>query len=700
MKNTIVFKKMTVLLNLDKKNIVFFNNINTNYKIKENQIILYIVVYDNFFSSIENDENLEIENKFDKKQKRMELKWFNKKYHCHSSLDIKNIKLPFILLGYIYYNKINNKNSFMNPSMQRQEILDQTHLLYVYLDDKGELKTISKAYLNNLYNSKDMMFTLAIFFSQKKDYVNTYYNFIDNPNYPLIQFIKLDETVKHKFNDVKCNVIKLKNVKSLTYCIDNVINTEALNSLSKYMLSDKFNFQYTERIRANPLAGLLGFKKLGDFTDLYNKYMFFYMLELKAIQIFRNWLLDIAEKIKVNVYVSLYSQSAQINIMSNQTYKNMNLGIHIDTTTASLKEMLPPIIGNRKYTSRTIVLYINLNPKNNNGEQDPIIGLSTKITSNDTSSVEEYDIHNICKQYNDIISLKTKINEIIEKINYEFKKLEEKNSLSRNIIRQSINLNLIMSHQEKILIISENDPLYKHIFGILYDKLNKNNEIISEIINIILNNYKDIIFVPSRQIEETINKILELIYPKQIDFLEKLDNFIKSYKGIDIKVELNTYLENMKDVNNYISFMTDINNYKIDKLDEIIKIKELKNLFIQFYNWNSQKSVVSGKACDFINGGLVYFNSQDYHTIEAGIGKRSSIVFKVFYVDKNENEVETIDMREEKVFKDIIAINPLHNTKLYQSYHDIKLKPKPKLNPYNKYLKYKNKYLNLVKNLS
>jgi hypothetical protein len=74
---------------------------------------------------------------------------------------------------------------------------------------------------------------------------------------------------------------------------------------------------------------------------------------------------------------------------------------------------------------------------------------------------------------------------------------------------------------------------------------------------------------------------------------------------------------------------------------------------------------VKGKACPFVDGGMVYFNGDKSHTLDAGVGKRVSIVYKVSYVDRQPDNPLSIEEREKVYFdqfKDDVPL-PTHTTK-------------------------------------
>ena len=108
-------------------------------------------------------------------------------------------------------------------------------------------------------------------------------------------------------------------------------------------------------------------------------------------------------------------------------------------------------------------------------------------------------------------------------------------------------------------------------------------------------------------------KYYNISYNKKLVLLEKND-----------KIKLTNNLEEIEKTKEYIKLSIEINNINNFYTQMSNEINIIKNTV----------PVVKGSACDFVDGGVVYFNGADNHTLEAGIGKRVSIVYKVFFESK------------------------------------------------------------------
>ena len=585
---------------------------------------------------------------------------------------VSNLLLPFILIGTISYNSIHNifipkpihsyYNLYKPGDVWSSEIL-------VCLDHTGFYMIHTK----DLNSTPDFILNLAIqVYKHRNKVENTLqYNIIvDNLDYyyrmninpaPSLQTkdlyrLEIMNPFPVSMNDfsLSCNIIRMKTGEEI-YCIPSLFSKQfdleyksIIKKTKQYMNTPLFNSKYDLRNAGTAISKALGEKLSGDFNSLIEKRIFFYLQdEFPIMNIFKNFILYISKQIKAKVTSSLTLgiNSTQLNIMENNTYENSNIGIHSDYNMTTLD----------KSFRRTILLYINL-------LDTEVIGFSTKITKTIDTDLSEFTIQKTIDKLNMFeqiinhpnivqfsrmgnIFIKYIRNLPIEKELYAYNsvyktKIENINSSIPYFKNLSYILDVI-PHIDKSLIkenyflnfVSQNFELIK-----FYNKIT--NDSIISLVSYITYTYKQKVYHLIRELKSNLdssdprykvfNLVEKIMIPKKLgntDFFIKFSyepNLTSSYHVLYKNDPLYEYVSDF----NKLKYFLFRNGISPDMDLEFIN----PNHILQY-----KHDIVIGEACHFKDGGIVYFNGELNHTIDTGIGKRVSIVYKILFEDEMED---------------------------------------------------------------
>jgi hypothetical protein len=222
-------------------------------------------------------------------------------------------------------------------------------------------------------------------------------------------------------------------------------------------------------------------------------------------------------------------------------------------------------------------------------------------------------------------------------------------------------------------------------YGMLYNFKEKYRNLVNDVIKLVkpsiefINNNIDKVHRIIRFIEENKRIIINML-----DLLNNLDNknILKiSSKVIIMDDDAYINLEKHQQLNTtvyYKDVLNELDNIKDEYKDEYKKYYDMQifmrkiwkrenrtnrlytaigDLFNLYQNPKQINSHFSGHDCDFKDGLISYFNGEYVHSIQAGMGKRISLVFKIVFKDNIPNPTETIEEREFKFFKQFKKYN-------------------------------------------
>lgn len=637
--------------------------------------------------------------------------------------------MPNTIIGYIIkdtnsntniLHEIDYKENYGTRSVQtvvvyngkKTTILNSVPLLIIYIDEHKQIQVVGSEYLNLLLPSNNLNLKLGAHFTNQTAYMNQYYSILEtsqnfggksnllihlNP-----QGKEMEPNVTTPFTKMKATLITIKNAKGSAYCIRNVHPPNTVKEMRDYVNSPVFKALYTMKSGATGLSKLLNEMKSGDITQEYDRMIFFFMKQMDLLINFKNWIRSLANAIDVDAYISFVvgaGLNVQINVMENHSNKNMNLGVHSDyavNTTA----LYPDDKGTKQGTARTILTYVDLYAKGK-----PVIGFTTKITGmsqeNAQEKLVEYSLQEKCANYVRLYDLQDRLDKITDEVEEKIK-IIMKNNIRRSFVDPPF---IPDSYQLKkkrewftmidsILIPDIDDPYY--YFKLQREALKKRNVELQEIFKkegfdyrIVLNKVHEVLKEALQANPDISNWNTESMGPDLMNIektyktqFEVSKNKIKQLFENNQENNMITHLynifftswyyENVGISYIYALLMSDVDRFitlymNHPKAPTGVSQEEIRSFLIDnLQDTTEYQQVLYGNSCPFVDGGMVYFNGADTHTLDAGIGKRISIVYKVSFVDRrirknNDAEFETIEQREKKYFDSFKDDAPLAN---------------------------------------
>lgn len=546
----------------------------------------------------------------------------SKRTNTTSSIYTTNIFIGVMSLdskNNIYYNpEIGGTNYHMIDRIIVDTIIPKNkpelklikYLFFCYKDNKPIIRYIDALNIHqcptttkffnsmnpNLINYSGQTFSLsqALFSSNNKEYIDKHYKMcISKNNKDLYSrtLLKLLDTKKTFFTKQKVKTITVLGLNA--YYIIDAFDIKKIKDLIEYMNTDNFTRECISRSPSSNDSYTID-EKIGiDFSAFYNRQNFFF-LDLKKtipnynnnttlIEDFRQWIVDLGKKLDVDIYIEVgepggIGRSVQLNIVENQSFSNMNMGLHNDYTINTVYDVLPSYIyKDKEVCMRTIILYMNLME-----DKKPVIGLTTLING-DNIKGDEYNI--------------------------------------RNLVRYKIYAKYIEDT------------------SIEFEYLNKDVDNIMDNIKEIEHLFKDIII--DEEMVEYIVFNYNLVYNNIESTRLLLKQYATEFKNIHSKYIAITHKDRDRLSKIFLNFVN--TKYKLSDKQSIID---------NFINKICKTvPIIKGEAGSFKNGSITYFNGILNHSVEAGIGKRVSIVYKVCLVGEKSNI--TIEDREKIYFNSI-----------------------------------------------
>lgn len=600
-------------------------------------------------------------------------------------------------------------------------------ILIMYMDEEKQIRFIGHHYIMALMPSTNINLKLAAFFSNQSQYMHDYYSICEfkgnfngwsnllihlnpqgkkmepymhryvfnknekkfilkknkNNSVPNNESVPENESVPNNeyvstlpFMGMKVNLITINQVEGSAYCIRNVHPPNMVEEMRTYVNSAPFESLYSMKTGSSLLSYLLNEMKAGDFTQEYDRFIFFFMKQMDLLINFKNWIRHLADAIGVDAYISFVDGAglnAQLNIMQHNSIQNMNLGIHTDYPDGYYL-LYPSDVREKRKTARTILTYVDLYNKN-----QPVIGFTTRITEiqqkNAEHKLSDYSIRKKCENY---LRLKRLLDEI--------KRIDTRTCIIINSfisekftrLGETIAISSVLEFFDmidSILIPDIDDPKYP--FRELHNILNSTGfddreffNTVNTIIKEAVDAHPDITNWNTKKIEEDMKQLEEKLYAPFTAFKNKIENlarqpnstpFPKDIVLLDTKFKKRAYASN---VEFFAIFMTDINYFM--SLFEFVSDPKKLSIYLRdtLGDKTEYDDFVKGKACPFVDGGMVYFNGDKSHTLDAGVGKRISIVYKVSYVDRQPENPLSIEEREKAYFEQFEdAPFPIHTTK-------------------------------------
>jgi hypothetical protein len=231
---------------------------------------------------------------------------------------------------------------------------------------------------------------------------------------------------------------------------------------------------------------------------------------------------------------------------------------------------------------------------------------------------------------------------------------------------------MALNNVDSILLPDMDDPYY--FFNMQRDYLKRNGypykeilQIVHEKIKRVLNDNKDITYW---NISPICNKCNEIY--KSLDEYNTFEVSIKALYEMDQAPIWINYLYRLLTMVNesmrvhtilhpvyffaliIVDIQTFIDNYLLchpEVQQSGITREQIQDTLEKItYDHKEYQEMLYGISCPFIDGGIIYFNGENTHTPDAGIGKRVSIVYKVSYVDRDPNHPLSIEEREAEYF--------------------------------------------------
>ena len=551
------------------------------------------------------------------------------------------------------------------------QINHTTPFLIVYLDENKQIQTVGNKYIMELLPSTNMNMKFGCYLTHQKNYMTQYYGIKEDL---LIHFNPTNamEPATIPFTDMKATLINVKGLQGSAYCIRNVHPYTTVEEMRNYVNSPEFKGLYSLKSGANALSKLFGEMKSGDFTQEYDRFIFFFMKQMNLLMNFKNWIRTLANAIGVDAYISFNNKAGlnvQINVMENHSIKNMNLGVHSDYKVVNAA-LYPSDAEDKRKTARTILTYVDLL-----SHGKPVIGFTTKISGvsekESQNTLVDYSVSEACAYYvtltrqtrtkrRIIDEIEAKIIQIIPNGRPYFIAFIPKDTIDRRSAAYMMNKNLY-------LITDIDDPAYYFA---------KQRDILKEIED---NEYRSKL----NQIHAIFQHAMES-HPEITDWSFMVDNKLASrfLPSLDRCMDILTQqLNHMlvlrlkevltpKDARERINKDEQYMRYALfqSNLDEFMKTycsdedspDARKFILDNLYDKKDHIEVLHGNACPFVDGGMVYFNGENVHTLDAGVGKRISIVYKVSYVDRTPDNPDSIEKREADYFAQFKDDRPLN----------------------------------------
>jgi len=636
------------------------------------------------------------------------------------------LSVPFIFIGAIYEIqhpvKVNG-NQYM-LSFISEKISDATKSKILLCLDYTGIYMID---VSKLIGTNDFMFNLAIEIYKHRNMANRtlqYNAIIDNFNYyyqthsgiapdmandeyrlQIINSLPVPESLD--VFSLSCNIIRMKTGEEI-YCIPSLFTNQSkydsvIEQTRNYINTDFFKSNYALRSAGTSLSRSLGEKLSGDFISLTDKQIFFYLQpEFPIMNIFKNFILHISKQIKAKATTSIsYLVNAiQLNVMENNTYENSNIGIHSDYSYTTKD----------KSFRRTILMYINL-------LKTDIIGFSTKITKTVDIDLPEFTIYNtiekitilekiitnpFIKQFSKFASICIKkqsnmyepffIKSLVDTYNIEYNTklllcdiaaaipyfnvlsfvLDTVHTIDPSIIEKNHFLSLLSG--PPVPFTNTNKTIIKDRVELLkiFNKISdSDNNTINNLVKNIASFKRRFVWI----INEQLQKYTTAGSLSEIEVLNKLQNIIMSISYLSEHSRTMYFtkydrqgaiLDMIYKEDPFYKYVTNFSEFIDTHFSD--SDSEMKLDFIEPKKLLKYKhDVVIGEACHFTDGGIVYFNGELNHTIDAGIGKRVSIVFKVLFEDEMEEKDPTYTPlleREKQFFIEQERITKEKNTQL------------------------------------
>jgi hypothetical protein len=603
--------------------------------------------------------------------------------------------------------------------------------LIVYLDVNKKIQLVGNAYLAQLLSSienimiSNLNIKLGAYFTNKAEYIETFYSLIawkKNMGGASNLLVHLNpvghpmEPTSHPFTKMKTSLITIKkeNATNQVYCIRNVHPPDTVKQMREYVNSPEFRALYTNKSGASDISRLLNEVKSGDITQEYDRFIFFFMKEIHLMINFKNWIRTLANEIGVDAYISFVQGSGlnvQINVMENHSNKNMNLGVHSDYDITG-DALYPENTSDRRRTARTILTYVDLYARGK-----PVIGFTTKITSMSQNESQdnliEYGLKERCLNLIRLTNYKNRIevitNETENSIKTVLRPYYKQDKFQPEFIPRSGGERAIRNYFtmiDSILLPDIDDTFY--YFGTQRDELKRVTDNYREILDQINTIFKntvdsnpDITNWSTYSIGSEINVITRAaVFNNKKEYCKEVINTLKKdfKKGPNLQNNLHRVyeksvidqlynlfiegdsLEESRKKLQFSELVSDVDAFVSTYFKEPIGpeptpdnyhaeiVKFIKDNLKELFNTDSYQRVLIGNSCPFVDGGMVYFNGQNTHTLDAGVGKRISIVYKVSFVDRDPDNKLSIEEREEIYFKKFQDDLPLANpTKTYNN---------------------------------
>lgn len=559
--------------------------------------------------------------------------------------------------------------------------------LIVYIDEHIKIQIVGNMYLNTLL-SAGIDLKIGAYFSNQANYFKQHYKVY--PSYHVFlnpQEKEMEPNVTTPFTRMKATLITIKNAKGSAYCIRNVHPPNTVEEMRNYVNSSAFEALYIMKSGSTGVSQLLNEMKAGDFIQEYDRMIFFFMKQMDLLINFKNWIRTLANAIGVDAYIALTPSAGlnvQINVMKNNTIKNMNIGIHTDYRTDDKflypdgAETIP------RKTARTILTYVDL--YGNDGEGKPVIGFTTKIAGmsqeNAQKKLSDYSLKEKYASYVRLSELINRLEEITDKVDEAIQSI-----LTTHVKNPSMFPIFIPSNYDSkrsmgecftlidsILIPDIDDPYY--YFKSQRDTLKKINDDlkrdgkegfdyrlvlneIHEVLKTAVNKNSDISNWNYKFLKDDRFALLSKYTLESNKYQEKFTGLCKKDWSGKIKSEAPLIIhlcKILKQGNMSFIILSDVERFIDTYMNDPeapadVSREEIRAYIAEnFQDTTEYMEVLHGNACPFVDGGIVYFNGADTHTLDSGIGRRISIVYKVSYVDRQPDNPLSIEEREREYF--------------------------------------------------
>ena len=599
----------------------------------------------------------------------------------------------------LYYNDQNININMNQP------------FLIVYMDKNKKIKLVGNKYLNLLLTSVydtpiyDINIKLGAHFSNQVEYMKQYYSLLASNSYfngksnllihlnPLCNGILGPmEPTDRPFTKMKTSFLALKKPFSVSnvYFIRNLHPPDTIQEMRDYINSPEFKILYRKKVAATSLSRALNGRESGDITQEYDRFILFFMEKIDLMINYKNWIRTLANAIGVDAYISFVmgaGTNAQLNIMDNYSNKDMNLGVHTDYDTK--KEILYPYNTDRdtRKTVRTILCYVDLYDRGK-----PTVGLTTKISAMSKSDSRkyllEYSIKEKCKNYIRLHNMMQRIIRILDTLDEDITSSLRKYEIAYKPLPEFIPKNvyqrrqcIVLNNVDSILLPDIDDPYY--FFNTQRNDLKRNDypykemcQIVHEKIERVMNDNKDITYWNIKLIYNNCDEIYKslneyntfVISIKSLSEMDQAPTWIKYlYRLLTIDNEFMKVHTILNPVYFFALIIVDVQTFidtyllcHLEVQQSGITREQIQDTLEKItHDHKEYQEMLCGISCPFIDGGIIYFNGEMVHTPDAGIGKRVSIVYKVSYVDRDPNNILSIEEREAEYFNQFKDDKPL-----------------------------------------